>query len=444
MPYAPKTVTIIGYGRFGQTLHRLLHKDFAITILDLHPIESLYPEATVTKDHLTAYQSEVIFYCIPINRFESTIRDHVPFITSNHTLIDVLSVKVHAKDVFQRYLYNVHPQVLLTHPLFGPDSSKSGFAGLPMVIDQHTAHETVMTFWMDYFSAKSLRTMAMTAEEHDYLAARSQGLTHFIGRILEEVHFQPTPIDTTGAQLLQNIKDQTCNDTWELFSDLQTYNPFTKDMRKALGEAYQKLIKELRPHIDVETHVPVYGIQGGAGSFNEEALVTITKNVGVDHYKVEYLYTTERVLAELEKGTIDYGLFAMHNSVGGIVDESVHACAKHTFSIEREFMIPIRHTLMAKEGSRVEDITTVYAHPQVFKQCKQTLADTYPQFDLKSGDGDLIDTAEAAKALAMGQLPNTTAILGSIQLASLYDFDILARDLQDDNVNDTAFLLVSM
>lgn len=40
----------------------------------------------------------------------------------------------------------------------------------------------------------------------------------------------PTLIDTLGFSELYKVIEQTCNDSWELFMDLQNYNPYTQSM----------------------------------------------------------------------------------------------------------------------------------------------------------------------------------------------------------------------
>lgn len=82
------------------------------------------------------------------------------------------------------------------------------------------------------------------------------------------------------------------------------------------------------------------------------------------------------------------------------------------------------------------------AHPQVFRQCARTLAVRYRDVPLQSGDGELIDTACAASALANGLLPPEIAILGRRQLSDIHKLSIVASDLQDSEDNITTFLLV--
>ena len=79
----------------------------------------------------------------------------------------------------------------------------------------------------------------MTADEHDKQAANSLNLTHFIGRVLQEYGFKPTQIDSLGAKKLKEIMDQVCNDTWELYEDMQKYNPYAKEMIFQIAKAFK-------------------------------------------------------------------------------------------------------------------------------------------------------------------------------------------------------------
>ena len=40
----------------------------------------------------------------------------------------------------------------------------------------------------------------MTPEEHDQLAAKTQGITHFVGRVLKDAGVGVTEIDTLGSK----------------------------------------------------------------------------------------------------------------------------------------------------------------------------------------------------------------------------------------------------
>jgi arogenate dehydrogenase (NADP+), plant len=245
-----KKISIVGFGRFGQLLASILAADFTVQVFDND--SSLQSKATdlnvkfVSLDELL--QAETIFYCVPISTLKQIVTEHLPLykkLTDNKTIIDVLSVKSYPKKIFEELLPSNY-QILLTHPMFGPDSVRAkGLSGQTIVIDRFRASEEIFSFWSKYFANKKLNVVEMTAEEHDRLAAQSQGVTHIVGRILDEFGFEPTAIDTLGTKKLYEIKEQTCNDTWQLFVDLQTLNPHTAEMRNNLASAFSRVLKRI-------------------------------------------------------------------------------------------------------------------------------------------------------------------------------------------------------
>ncbi|MCL1857310.1 MAG: prephenate dehydrogenase/arogenate dehydrogenase family protein [Kiritimatiellaeota bacterium] len=437
-------ISIIGFGRFGKVLYRMLKDDFEVTAFDKNAgaFKEFKGEKglVVAKSLEEAFAAQVIFYAVPITVFAKAVQEHKKHFR-DQLLIDVLSVKAFPKNVFKKCVKECAIRVILTHPMFGPDSSKAGFDNLPMVMENLNAAPKEYAFWKDFFTRKKLAVIEMTAAQHDRQAAMSQGLAHFMGRLLQGLKIKPSAIDTVGARQMQQIKEFTCHDSWELFMGLQNYNPYTKKMRLSLGRVYDRLYNKLLPVQKHESHV-IIGIQGGKGSFNEEAAWHYIKEHNLKHFAIKYLYTAERVLKRLHTGDIDIGIFAMHNAIGGIVHESVHALSRHKVKISDEFSIKIRHFLMKRKDVPVEKIVKITAHPQVFLQCKGNLLHNYFHLKLESGKGDLIDTAMAARALAAGKLDKHTAILGPSALADLYGLDIMDKDLQDDGKNYTAFFAV--
>ena len=443
MAWNYKKISIVGFGRFGKTLYELLKDDFEVVVFDKKkPGAKLAKGAEFTNKLADIYDSDAIFYAVPIREFENVIVAHKKFFKENHVLIDVLSVKVHAEKVFEKYLKGTKVQSILTHPMFGPDSVQDGFKGLPIILDKFRANVDVYNFWKKYFAKKGLRVIEMSATEHDKLAARSQGLTHFIGRLLDSFGFEPTRIDSLGAKKLFEVKAQTCNDTWQLFNDLQHYNPHTKQMRIKLGDCYDKLYNKLLPRW-VEKEAVVYGIQGGKGSFNEEAIMYYIRNANIERFKIKYLYTTENVMKALHAGEIDVGQFAIHNSVGGIVDESVHAMTRYKFKILKEFAIKISHALMMRSDANLAQIREIMTHPQVIAQCKKTLAKKYPSLKHTAGENEMIDPAMVAKYLAEKKLPKNVATIGSKIIADIYGLRVVEDNLQDAKENYTSFLHVA-
>ena len=243
-----KKISIVGFGKFGRVLYKLLKDDFAITLYSKNKIKkdaSFTSVTSITTSIEEVYQSDAIFYAVPIESFEKVIAAHKKYFQSWHLLIDVLSVKLHPSKIFKKSLKKSGAQAILTHPMFGPDSSSDGFQGLSIMMNQFMADEKNYQFWKNFFIKKKLQVTELSAAKHDQLAANSQALTHLMGRLLEAYEFKPTPIDTATAKKLLEVKELVANDSWELFASLQTYNPYAKKMRDKVGHAYEKLCRQL-------------------------------------------------------------------------------------------------------------------------------------------------------------------------------------------------------
>ena len=93
----------------------------------------------------------------------------------------------------------------------------------------------------------------MSPDDHDKMAAQSQGVTHFLGRMLKQFGIDKTSIDTQGFKDLLDLVDQTCNDTWELYTDLQLFNPYTMDVISRLKSSTEQLHQQLEEYDNVDT-----------------------------------------------------------------------------------------------------------------------------------------------------------------------------------------------
>ena len=186
------------------------------------------------------------------------------------------------------------------------------------------------------------------------------------------------------------------------------------------------------------------GIQGGKGSFNEEAARFFCRQneLSAEQAKILYLYTSDAVMAAAANGEIDRGQCAVYNSAGGWVEETTDALKKYPVEIIEEFEIRIAHAIMIRPDQRFEQIETLMCHPQVFAQCNQTLAERHPALKQVSGTGDLIDNARMAQALADREVPDTVAVMGSKALADIYGLMVVEDNLQDLKDNLTRFLHV--
>jgi len=228
-------VSIIGFGRFGAMLHALLTKGFEVDVYDKNPVDNEEVNEVSLEE---ALKNDTIFIAVPIRDFEDLVVDISTRIQSGKTIIDVCSVKVFPKKVMVDNLPE-KTDIIATHPLFGPDSLKDSGSVMTMEAVRNSFER--YNFWKNYFESQNIIIEEISADDHDMMAARSQGLTHFVGRVIDDFGTNQTRIDTEGYKALHKLVNQTCNDSWDLFEDIQNYNPYTEKMISELNGSFKKI-----------------------------------------------------------------------------------------------------------------------------------------------------------------------------------------------------------
>lgn len=219
-------ISLIGYGRFGKLLASLLQPEYPVLAFDPANPET---ESGVTSGSFDeVVECATIFIAVPIRSFKDVIQEIAERVRPGTTVLDVCSVKVYPVTVMQEHL-NPEIGIIATHPLFGPDSFHRD-QKLNMMIHPVRDRYQQAEHWKTFFAGKGLNILSMTPEEHDRQAANSQGIAHFVGRVLRETGIRSQPVSTVGYEDLLNVVEQTCNDSWELFADLQNFNPYTTAM----------------------------------------------------------------------------------------------------------------------------------------------------------------------------------------------------------------------
>ena len=220
-----KKISIIGYGRFGKILATILN-DFEIELCDAKIKQNQTKHKVVSLEE--AMNNEIVFLATPIRTFESVVKSIAQFKHCKTTIVDVCSVKLFPVEIMHKYLPE-EMGIIATHPMFGPDSF-SPFRELKIVMHNERDIYDKYDYLKNIFSKQSIQVIEMNPDEHDKLAAYSQGATHFIGRVLKNSGVKSTSINTLGFNALLGVIDQTCNDSSDLFIDLQKYNPYTNEM----------------------------------------------------------------------------------------------------------------------------------------------------------------------------------------------------------------------
>src|SRR5271169_3420168 len=237
------TVGVYGLGRFGSFWAEMLSRSIPVCAYSRSPERPTPPGVRrVGEDEVLA--QPVIFLCVAISAVEDVLVRSSRRLAREVLVMDTCSVKCHPVALMERLL-PATASVLGTHPMFGPDSARGGVANLPMILCPVRITARELERWRAFFAAMGLAVSIMTPDEHDREAAFTQGVAHYIGRVLSDLGIQRSPIGTVGYNKLLEIVEQTCNDPLQLFLDLQRFNPHTREMRARLEKSLQAVMSAI-------------------------------------------------------------------------------------------------------------------------------------------------------------------------------------------------------
>lgn len=239
-------IGIIGFGRFGKLLVKYLAQDFEVLVFDRNNnIKEIEKMNAAPETLQNTCKCDIVIPAVPISSFENIIREIKPFLKDGALVIDVCSVKEYPVKLMKEILPGA-VQILATHPMFGPDSASDSLSGRKIALCKIRIDTVLFEKIKSYLKSKGLVIIETTAEEHDRQAADSLALTHFIGRALIEYGSKELEIDTEGYKRLLKILETVEHDSWQLFSDINTYNRFSKSMRKKLIRSFINIDKRLK------------------------------------------------------------------------------------------------------------------------------------------------------------------------------------------------------
>ena len=242
-------IAIVGFSRFGQLWAKLMKPFGPIMIFNQSDKKEMAQDLGAeffNFDQLEKInQADLIFLAVSISATEEVIRKIAPFAAPEAVVMDVCSVKV----LPCQWLADNIPapvQVMGTHPMFGPDSAKAGLAGKQIILCPLRIEPEKLAKIKHIFEQLQLTIIETTPEEHDRQAAYSLGLVHFLGRGLEKLRLDGISITTFGFQCLMQVKENVSNDSWQLYLDMQNYNPYAPAARQQLLQALNSVDESTR------------------------------------------------------------------------------------------------------------------------------------------------------------------------------------------------------
>ena len=171
--------------------------------------------------------------------------------------------------------------------------------------------------------------------------------------------------------------------------------------------------------------------QGERGSYSHEAC---ERYFGT-RIAVRPLRTLRDVFHAVELGRNVFGVVPVENSYEGSINETYDLLASTTSKVCGETQVRVKHCLVGKPGTKTDDITIVYSHPQALAQCARYLRthkmEPVPAYDT-AGSVKLIKAMRSRKVAA----------IASRRAAELHSMQIVVEGIEDSGVNYTRFLVL--
>jgi len=141
-----------------------------------------------------------------------------------------------------------------------------------------------------------------------------------------------------------------------------------------------------------------------------------------------------RVFDEVEKGSIDWGVVPVENSLEGSVNVTLDRLITTQLKIRAEIYLRISQCLISS-AKNMKDIKRIYSIPIVLAQCQVWLKTNMPNCILG-------ETQSTAAAVQMVKGKKNEAAIGSSLAGKIYGLNLLAEGIEDNSSNTTRFLVI--
>jgi len=171
--------------------------------------------------------------------------------------------------------------------------------------------------------------------------------------------------------------------------------------------------------------------QGELGAYSESAIYSFFGQSA----EVKPCKNFGEVFESVKTGDVNYGVVPIENSIEGSVNRTYDLFLEYDLKVCGEIILRISHCLIAHQGTKRDQIKTVYSHPQALAQCRKFLE----KHKLKAIS--TFDTAGSVKMIKEEKLMDAAAI-ASERAAQIYEMTILAKEIEDIKNNSTRFFVL--
>lgn len=194
-----------------------------------------------------------------------------------------------------------------------------------------------------------------------------------------------------------------------------------------LSGAIKEAIEKTNPLFPEKAVVACQGVEGAHSSAACQKIF--------EKPSLMYCQSFEAVFQAVKSGLCSYGVVPLENSSAGSVTQVYSLMSEYNFSIVRSTKMQIKHNLLVKKGTKLEDIKEIVSHPQALGQTSDFLSSLGK--DVKITECE--NTAIAAQMVSLSDR-NDIAAISSELCASQYSLEIIKRGIENTKNNYTRFI----
>lgn len=137
---------------------------------------------------------------------------------------------------------------------------------------------------------------------------------------------------------------------------LSASRSYQSTLRNSNSREYENIRRALETTPKLFPQRPTVACQGVTGAYSQIACDRLFKAPDI-----RFCRTFEQVFEAVESGDCEYGVLPIENSTAGSVKDVYDLMLRHNFSIVRAVRLRISHNLLAKHGTRPEDVSEVFS-----------------------------------------------------------------------------------
>lgn len=182
---------------------------------------------------------------------------------------------------------------------------------------------------------------------------------------------------------------------------------------------------------ELETKRARVVFQGAEGAYSQAAMMQYFGEQ-IQSFHVD---TFRDAMSAIDEGSADFAVLPIENSTAGIVSEIYDLLVEFENYIVGEQILQINHCLLGVPGAQLQDIRTVYSHPQSLMQSSRYLSGhDWRQISMQNN-------AFAARKVAE-ERDRSQAAIASEHAAGIYGLEILQKGINEED-NSTRFIIVT-